>query len=395
MPKQVPMNGVDFASDPLPGALMHDALDALRKQGPVAKTAFAGRSSFLITRFDTLIEGFQDTITFPPATLYQNSIAKIIGPNFQSMEGAEHTLYRRLATPAFRSRAIEHYGEEGMADLVHELLEELDDEKETDLVARFTHFFPFFVICRLIGVPRGNEHEFHRWAWEMLGAPGTPLEASHRAAAEFTRHLTPAIEARREEPRDDVISALLQARIGERTLTDDEILSNVRLMFSAGATTTMDAIGNMLYLFLTHRDCWQQIVDAPELRADAIHEVLRFETPVPNLPRVSCERESEFEGVKLPPATTVLFSMAAANRDPDVFEDPHRFDPTRPQQQLLTFGRGERSCPGMHLARKEMAVALDAIIDHFPKLRLIDDPVRCAPTGAIVRGPKTLPVALR
>ena len=86
--------------------------------------------------------------------------------------------------------------------------------------------------------------------------------------------------------------------------------------------------------------------------------------------------------------------MASANRDPESFEDPDRFDPTRPESQLLTFGRGERSCPGMHLARKEMAVALDAIIDHFPKLRLLGNPQRSAPCGAIVRGPKTLPVAL-
>ncbi|MBW2290690.1 MAG: cytochrome P450 [Deltaproteobacteria bacterium] len=385
---------IDFASNPLPGARMHEALRELREQGPLARATFGGQPGYLITRFETLIEGFQDTITFPPATLYQNSIAKIIGPNFQSMEGAEHTLYRRLATPAFRSRAIERYGEEAMADLAHELLAQLDGKKEADLVASFTHFFPFFVICRLIGVPRGNEHEYQRWAWEMLGAPGTPIQDSHRAAAEFTRHLTPAIEARRHEPQDDVISALLQAEVDGRTLTDEEILSNVRLMFSAGATTTLDAIGSMLYLLLTEGDWWQQIVESPELRAGAIHEVLRYETPVPNLPRVSSTEAVEFAGHKLAPSTTVLFSMAAANRDPDVYEDPDHFDPTRPQSQLLTFGRGERSCPGMHLARKEMAVALDAIIDHFPNLHLRGDPTRAAPCGAIVRGPKTLPVAL-
>jgi cytochrome P450 len=388
------MNSIDFASNPMPGAIMHEALTDLRRQGPLARTTFAGQPSYLITRFDALLDGFLDLTTFPPATLYQNSIAKIIGPNFQSMEGEQHTLYRKLATPAFRSRAIEQYGEEGMTELAAELLEQLAGEKETDLVSRFTHFFPFFVICRLIGVPRGNEHEFHRWAWEMLGAPGTPIEASHRAAAEFTRHLTPAIEERRHEPRDDVISALLQAKLEDRTLTDEEILSHVRLMFSAGATTTMDAIGNMLYLLLTEGDWWKQVVEAPELRAGVIQEVLRFETPVANLPRISGKQDCEFRGTSLAPETTVLFSMAAANRDPDVYEDPHSFDPTRPPQQLLTFGRGERSCPGMHLARKEMAVALDAIIDHFPDLRLLGDPIHAAPSGAIVRGPKTLPVAL-
>ncbi len=388
------MTEIDFASNPLPGKEMHEVLKKMREQGPLAPATFGGQSGFLITRFDTLIEGFRDTETFPPATLYQNSIAKIIGPNFQSMEGEEHNLYRRLATPAFRSRAIERYGEEGMASLAHELLCGLDGKDETDLVESFTHFFPFFVICRLVGVPRGNEEKFHRWAWEMLGAPGTPIEASHRAAAEFTRHLTPALESRRSEPQEDVISALLQTEVDGRTLTDEEILSHVRLMFSAGATTTLDGIGNLLYLLLSENDWWQQIVEEPELRAGAVHETLRFEPPVPNLPRISRTETVEFEGRELQPGTTVLFSMASANRDPEIFEDPDLFDPTRPESQLLTFGRGERSCPGMHLARKEMAVALDAIIDHFPKLRLLGDPLSSAPSGAIVRGPKTLPVAL-
>ena len=385
---------VDFASEPLPGEEMHELLRKKREQGPLASAVFGGQQCLLTTGFETLLEGFRDTATFPPATLYQNSIAKIIGPNFQSMEGAEHILYRRLTTSAFRSRAIERYGDEGMGELAHELLQGLEGESETDLVGNFLHFFPFYVICRLVGVPRGNERKFQRWAWEMLGAPGTKLEASHRAAAEFTRHLTPALEARRSEPQDDVISALLQAEVEGRKLTDEEILSHVRLMFSAGATTTLDGIGSLLYLLLTEGDWWQRVVEEPALRAGAIHEALRFEPPVPNLPRFSRSEPSRFCGQELQPGSTVLFSMASANRDSDIFEDPDRFDPTRPESQLLTFGRGERSCPGMHLARKEMAVALDAIIDHFPRLRLIGDPIRSAPQGALVRGPKTLPVTL-
>lgn len=388
------MSAIDFASNPLPGAEMHELLARMREQGPLAPAVFGGKACLLITRFDTLLEGFRDVATFPPATLYQNTIAKVIGPNFQSMEGEQHLLYRRLATPAFRSRAVERYGEEGMADLAHEILDRLEGEREADLVESFTHLFPFFVICRLVGVPRENEHRFHRWAWEMLGAPGTPFEVSRKAAAEFTRHLKPALEARRSEPRDDVISALLRTEVEGRTLNDEEILSHVRLMFSAGATTTLDGIGSLLHALLSEGDAWRRVVEEPELRAGAIQEVLRWEPPVPNLPRISCRETTHFCGRELAPGTTVLFSMASANRDPEVFADPHRFDLTRPEAQLLTFGRGERSCPGMHLARKEMAVALGAIIEHFPGLRLLGDPGDSAPSGALVRGPKTLPVAL-
>jgi cytochrome P450 len=388
------MTPIDFAAHPLPGAEMHELLARLRDQGPLADAAFGGKPCLVTTRFDTLLEGFQDVETFPPATLYQNTIAKVIGPNFQSMEGEQHLLYRRLATPAFRSRAIERYGDEEMAGLAHEILDRLERESETDLVESFTHLFPFFVICRLVGVPRENENQFHRWAWEMLGAPGVRFEVSRKAAEEFTRHLKPAVEARRSEPRDDVISALLETEADGRKLTDDEIFSHVRLMFSAGATTTLDGIGSLLHSLLSEGDAWQQVVEQPELRPGAIQETLRWEPPVPNLPRISARETTEFCGHELAPGTVVLFSMASANRDPEVCADSQRFDITRPETRILTFGRGIRSCPGMHLARKEMAVALDAIAERFPRLRLLGAPRDSAPSGALVRGPKTLPVAL-
>jgi cytochrome P450 len=166
-------------------------------------------------------------------------------------------------------------------------------------------------------------------------------------------------------------------------------------MFSAGATTTCDGIGSLLHALLSHSGAWEQVVDDPSVRATAVHESLRWQTPVPNLPRISAEETVEFGGREIPPKSFVLFSMASANRDPAVYDDPHRFDPARSSRDILSFGRGERSCPGMHLAKKELSIALDVLIDRFPKLRLQGDPQASAPTGAIIRGPKTLPVALQ
>jgi cytochrome P450 len=165
-------------------------------------------------------------------------------------------------------------------------------------------------------------------------------------------------------------------------------------MFAAGATTTCDAIGNLLHALLTRPGLWQRLVDEPSLRAAAVHEGLRFDTPVANLPRISATRTVKFGGQRIPPESFVLFSMAAANRDPDVFREPHRFELERETGEPLTFGRGERSCPGMHLARKEIRVALDALLEAFPSLRLLGNPIDSAPRGALVRGPQTLPVAL-
>jgi len=389
------MTEPDFALDPMPGAEMHRRLHGLREQGPLVGVRFGGQPAFLVTSFEALLEGFRDVEKLPPAKLYQRSIAATIGENFQSMEGARHRLYRRLATPAFRSRAIERFASEEIAALAHEVIDRFASEAQTDLVATFTRMLPFLVISRMLGVPRDAEDDFHRWAWEMLTPPTVARDVSLRADAEFTRYIGPTIAARRRDPAEDVISALVLSEVEGRRLTDAEVLSHVKLMFAAGATTTHDSLGSLIHTLLSQPGAWRRVVDEPGLRPGAIHELLRWETPVPHLPRISADRPVELFGVEVPPESTVLFSMAAANRDPAVFDDPDRYDMARPPKDTLTFGRGERSCPGMHLARKSLGVALDALTERLPGLRLLGDPVDSAPSGATVRGPDRLPVALR
>lgn len=389
------MREPDFALDPMPGAEMHDNLRRLRGQGPVAQVRFGGQPALLITTFDALLEGFLDVERFPPATLYKRSIAAVIGPNFQSMEGSQHRLYRRLATPAFRSRAVERFAADSLAPLAHEIIDRFAGERHLDLVAAFTRIYPFVVISRMLGVPRDGEADFHRWAWEMLSPPTVERSVSQRADADFTRYIRPTIASRRSAPREDVISELVLSEADGHRLTDEEVLSHVKLLFAAGATTTHDSLGSLIHTLLAEPGAWKSVVDDPDLRPGAIQELLRWETPVPNLPRISASTATRFHAVDVPPESTVLFSMASANRDPAVFEEPDRFDMRRPQKDTLTFGRGERSCPGMHLARKSLAVALDTLAERLPDMRLRGDPLESAPSGATVRGPKTLPVVLR
>jgi cytochrome P450 len=386
---------IDFAFDPMAGADLHGALAALRCSGPIASCRFGGQPAFVITTRALLEEAFRDVERLPPAALYQNSIARIIGENFQSMEGARHHLYRRIATPAFRSRAIERYGEEGMHELAREVIDRFRERPAVDLVDVFSHRFPFLVISRLLGVPRAQEENFHRWAHQLLGPPGVARADSLRATQEFEAVIQPAIEARREKPTGDVISELVHSEVDGTRLTPEQIASHVKLMFAAGATTTCDALGNLIHaLLLDGGRVWREVLEAPDLRAGAIHEALRWEPPVANLPRLSAPHSVDFGGVELPPSSLVLMSMAAANRDPAVYSDPDRFDPRRPVSDFLTFGRGERSCPGMHLARSSLRVALDALLEAFPELRRQGDATTTAPRGATLRGPARLPVEL-
>ena len=383
------MMSIDFAAELLPGAQLHGTLAAMRAQHPVAPARFGGREAFVITGHAALAEAFKDNDRFPPADAYRITIEPVQGVTFQTMEDEQHRLYRRLATPAFRSNAVEAMEQEGLARIAHELIDRLQGLRSADLAEAFTHRVAFLVISRMLGIPPWREDVFRDWAVGFLEFPRDP-EHSRRCAALINEYLAPIIAERRLEPRDDVISALVLADADGHQLDDEEILAHIRLLFSAGASTTTDALGNLLWALLREPSLWEHLRAQSGLRANAIGELLRGETPVAVLPRISAPHAVEFCGVQIPPSTFTLFAMAAANRDPAVFEDGDRFDIHRDSsRKLLSFGPGPRLCPGMHLARRQLSVALDVLLERLPGLRLADA-TEAEPRGALLRGPARL-----
>ena len=381
---------VDFALDPLPGPILHRALAELRIQGPVTPAKFFGEPAWLIARHAVLAEALRDAERFPPFAMYRSSLEPAIGRSFISMDGVEHRRYRQLATPAFRSRAVERYERSDLAALARELVDAIDDTAEIDLVSAYSERLPYLVITRLLGMPRDREDEFHQWAIGLLRFTQDPANA-RRCVEELTRYLAPVVAARRREPREDVISELVHAEVDGRRLTDDEVHAHVRLLFPTGGETTHGALGNLLYALLCHEGLWEELAHAPEAIPGAVEEALRWETSVAVLPRMSAPAPVTFHDVEIPAHSWVLFGLAAANRDPAVFADPNRFDVTRGCEDMLTFGPGHKSCPGMHLARKNLAVAVAVLIERFPRLRLVD-PHEAEPRGVAPRGPLALRV---
>jgi cytochrome P450 len=324
--------------------------------------------------------------------MYEVGFEGAIGKSFISMEEAdEHRVYRKLATPAFRSRAVQKYEESGLAALAHELIDGLGESREVDLVAQFTSRFPYLVISRLLGLPRDREEDFHRWALALLRFRDDPAEAAI-AAGELTAFLAPIVEARRAQPRDDVISGLCEARVEGRQLSDEEIYSHVRLLFPTGGETTHGSLGNLLSALLRDEAAWAELGRHPERIEATVEEALRWETPIAVLPRMSASAPVEFYGVEIPADSWVLFAMAGANRDPAVFRDPDRFDIGRSQSDTLSFGRGVKSCPGMHLARRNMAVAVATLLTRMPKLKLLDAEA-ALPRRTVLRSPDALQVS--
>jgi len=387
------MPDIDFAFDSLPGPALHDALDDLRAAGPVVPARFFGSDAWIITTYDALAAAFRDPATFPPPAMYRASLEPAIGRSFISMDEPDHRVFRRLATPAFRSRAVASYERSGLAALAHELVDGFVEASEVDLVEVFTERFPYLVITRLLGLPREQEGEFHRWAVGLLRFRDDPDNA-RACAAELTRFLAPIVEARRHEPQNDVISELALAEVDRRRLTDDEIYAHVRLLFPTGGETTHGTLGNLLHATLSVDGLWERLRTDRGLIGPTVDEVLRWETSVAVLPRLSAAEETTFGEVTLPADAWVLFAIAAANHDPAVFPDPHRFDPQRrPGAEPLTFGPGPKSCPGLHLAHKNMSVALEVLTERLARVTLLDH-AASMPCGIAPRTPVSLRVRL-
>jgi len=381
----------DFALDEMPGDTLHALLRVFRERGPVQPARFMGLPCHVIAQGAALRAAFPDNHAFPGHRMYQASFEPAIGASFISdPDPASHLRFRKLATPTFRSRAISRYAQTGLVDLAHELIDELDTRDEFDLVKEFTSRFPYLVITRLLGLPREREREFHAWALALLTFRDEP-ERAMKARRELSAFLAPVVEERRRAPREDVISELVQSEVDGRRLTDDEVFSHVRLLFPTGGETTHGALGNLIYALLTHEGEWQRIVRDPSRIDAVVEEGLRWETPIAVLPRLSRGEAVEFGGIQLPPDSWVLFAVAGANRDPALLKEPDRFDPDREQPANLVFGRGAKSCPGSHLARRNLAVAIAVLAQRMPELELLD-PEAAQPRRTVLRSPDALRV---
>lgn len=378
---------IDFGTDPLPGAELHEALAQLRESQRVAPVRFHGMDAVLFTRFEDVHEAFRDDEKFPGGDFYVGAIEPVVGRTFISMNGKEHDLHRKLATPAFRSRAVTRFDEEALLPLTNEVIDRFADWGHADLFEELCTVLPFFAITRKLGVPRSADEKMRQWADQMLNYPADP-DGAVTAAEEFSEQLGPLLAQRRKEPGDDLLSELAATEIGGEVLTDDEILATVRLLFAVGATTTSHAMGNMLSTLLARPELLEQARTDEGLRAGIIHELLRWEGPLPTLPRLAA-KDARHAAADIPAGTMMLFGLASANRDPREIEDGDTFDPTRKPQDIITFGFGPKFCPGSHLARRELLTALTVVLERLPGLHL-SDPEGSEPVGGVLRHPEHL-----
>jgi cytochrome P450 len=350
--------------------------------------------------FDAVFEILRDGKRFSSAG-YAEIMGQVMGPTILQMDEPEHHVYRKLLQQAFSRRNMERWEADVVAPVVDRAIDDLlaageaeaggaAGPRRAELVRQLTFPFPANVVATLFDLPRERLSEFHHRTIELISV-SVDMDLAMRASVALAEMLTPLIEARRDDPGEDLISILTQSEVDGQRLTNDEILAFCRLLLPAGVETTYRSSSNLLVGLLTHPDQLAAVRDDRSLIPQAIEEGLRWEPPLLTIFRTTTE-DTQVCGVDLPAGTIVLVNMGSANHDDTRWDDPERFDIFRPPQPHVAFASGPHLCLGMHLARMETRVVLGRILDRLPDVRL--DPAAEPPviTGMTFRSPAEIRV---
>ncbi len=322
-------------------------------------------------------------------------------PTLIEMDPPQHGQYRGLVAPAFTPRALARLSARITA-IVQELLDRVRATGRMEVIGDLAYPLPSTVIAEMLGVPAEDRPMFKRWADALFSSQVSDAELLHSEEPEGVRQIEPVmqemtdyfaqkLDERRRQPRADLLSDLLAAEVDGEHLSQEALTSFCFLLLLAGHVTTTNLIGNAILCFDEHPEAMDRLREQPELMPGAIEEVLRYNSIVWRIGRISTT-ESTFEGVRIPADAVVFAWGASANRDGAQFPDPDRFDITRSPNRHLAFGHGIHFCVGAPLARLEASIALPMMLEQLPQLRRVPGaPVELLPSS-ILSGVKRLPI---
>ena len=381
----------EFQQNPFP-SLRH-----LREHDPVHLT----RQGWVLTRYKDCAEvlvsrsfgmrGIEDVLRkqVGPGPAFE-----FIANRFHSYDPPEHTRLRSLVAGAFSARRIQdmRLHIEGLAEL---FLDQVGSDRSFDLVEKFAYPLPSWVITEMLGTPMEERLQLSVWTERILKLQGTPqpdkltVEEGNAAAKDFMAYLRELIKVRRGQPGNDLLSALIVAEEQGDSLTGEEIAECVAFLSNAGFGTTRNLIGGAVVALLTNREQWDLLVNDPSLLGEAVEEALRYDCSLVSTPRFA-RQETIIGNRKLAAGAAVFCLLNAANRDPDRFPDPDRFDIRRPDKKHLAFGGGVHLCLGAPLARLQIGIALSALLRRYPRLHLGAEKIEWR--SGLYRGPIRVPV---
>jgi cytochrome P450 len=386
------------AVDPYPYVAEARRRNRVQQEWPIPMAASIGPSlggksgttrTYNVLGYDEVLAAFRDDVTYS-SSLIAKSVGPLLADTMVAMDDPQHHTHRSLVFQAFRPKLLARWENELVRPVADELIDTFADAGRADLVRHFTFALPMRVIARILGIPDRDSERFQQRSIEVISI-GTDWKRGMAAFDALREYFSELVEQRRRAPEDDLISELVHADIDGQTLSDEEIFAFLRLLLPAGVETTFRSLGNLLYALLTHPESLAEVTEDPALIPQAVEEGLRWQSPIFNTGRIST-RDSELGGVQIPAGSVVTLFVGSANRDETVFAKPDAFDVHRKPNPHLSFAVGTHACLGMHLARMESRISLEAILARLPQLRL--DPDAAAPqiVGMPLRSPDTLNV---
>ena len=367
----------------------HPVYAALREERPVH---INDRPRFwAISRFEDVEAALRQWPVFSSASGITLDGFSGIKPMIILMDPPRQAELRRVLQKAFTAKRIGAQ-ESLIRHTARALLDAISSEDEVDLVSTFTGPFPIMVIAEMLGVDPCDRDLFKQWSNGIMATAAGEYESLVRNYDHIFDYFGKVIAARRTSPRDDLVTALVQAEVDGQNLTDDDILGFCALLLIAGNETTTNLLGNAATALAAHPDARAELVADMSLLPNAIEEVLRFEGPVPTLTRTTTT-DVEIRGHTISAGEKVMLLLATANRDPRVFDDADRFDIHRVARKHIAFGSGIHFCMGANLARLEARVAFEELLCRFPEYSVTAETLSYFNTPSI-RGPRALRVRL-
>jgi cytochrome P450 PksS len=382
----------------------------LRRTAPVSRVRskqLVAAGGYMLTRYDDVMFLHTDG-RFSSDPSQQDSrrwmrhmprIFRLLTDSMVYKDDPDHARLRRLVSKAFTPRRIQEMTSQIEA-IVVDLLDGLAQHDEVDLVKDFAVPLPLEVISRMLGVEGADRDRFHTLMERFVGGLGSGSALEAILSIPTGRKLMAVIErladARRSDPDEALISALLAASDDGDQLSPDEVVAMIFLLMLAGHDTTANLIGSSVLALIQHPEQAARLRDDPAITPSAVEELLRFTSPVPcGTPRTTLD-DVEVAGTTIPKGSKVLGMIIAANRDESVFADPDALDLGRDPNRHLTFAFGKHFCLGNQLARLEGQIAISAFVRRFPTMRLAvpQDDLRYKPVHSL-RGLKRLPLRLR